>query len=463
MSRSYHTTQRLLEEIEKYDYSDAEKRAQKIERLKERLYKKRLTKRMTKDSRRSKNPLPLTSINEIPIHVQDESEFIHYPANVNDIRSILDILPKGVTDGLTLIELCLGEKGQSKPSEIWVESPEPDPYVGRDGYEILPGVYHGSVLGTYYPNQAKIRINAYVGEQEFLCHVPIGMYLRMLMLMTLVHEIAHHYDFSSRIARGRWMAEDQDKVEIYAEKVQHDWFTCYVLPFLKESYPVQWNAFHDWIREKVGLEIPIEILVGDPRTTVKGGHIVLRIFFDTGEAFQEFVTAVENGQDLQKARFEFARNLHYAEYYKPALQIIELLFHTDRNNIDVLILQADIFNHLSRYEEALDISRQVLQRESEWVDAFEIQVDAYMGLGKYSEAVQVVNKILEATNKESPKTLLWQMQKAKALIELGQYKEAESILSFIEQLTSGRRVWKRRIEHLRKKCRRYKRRQNEDL
>jgi len=447
--------------MKKYDYSDAETRAKSVRRMKETLCKKRLAKDMTKESRKRKKALPSIPVDMIPLLVRDESEFVRYPASPEDIRSVLEALPRGVTDGLRLIELCLGDKDQIRPEEEWAAAPEPDPYVGREGYEMLPGVFHGRVLGTYYPGQAKLRINAFVCGKDSLSPVPVGFYLRMYMLMTLVHEVAHHYDFSSRIARGRWLADDRNKIEIYAEQVQHDWFNRYVVPCLRKDYPDQWNAFQDWIRENVGLDLPVGILLGDPRTTAKGNRIILRTMFDTGRAFQEFVTAFEQGRDLQGARLEFARDLHYAEHYEPALQIIELLLNANRNNIDALVLQADIFNHMRRHKEAWNISRQILQKEPRWAEALEIQVHAFMGLGRYREAIQAVDTLLEIIDKRPCELALWQEEKAEALIELGQYTQAEALLAFLEELTNGRPLWKRRIEQMRKKCRRH-RRQNQE-
>ncbi len=395
----------------------------------------------------------------IPIHVRDESDFVHYPASAEDICSVLRALPQGVTDGLTAIELCLGEKDQSRHGEEeWAAPSELDPYVGRPGYEILPGIFAGNVLGIYYPGQAKLRINAYVCRQDALDPIPVGFYLRMCMLMTLVHEIAHHYDFSSRIARGRWLADARDKVEIYAERVQHDWFSMYVVPCLMRDHSDQREAFNRWVREKVGLELPVEVLLGDPRTTARGNGIVLRAFFDTGRAFQEFLTAVQQGGDLQKARLDFARDLHYAERYEPALHITDLLMRADRDNVDALVLQADIFNHVGRYEEALNISRQVLQREPRWGAALETQVDALIGLREYHKGIQGIDKLLGIIGQEPREVTRWQMKKAEALMEVGQYTEAETLLASIEELIAGRRLWQRRIERLRKKCRRHRRR-----
>lgn len=459
MSRSFHTTRRHLEEAEKHNYSDAETRAASIRRLTERLLKKRLTKGMTKESRRRRDTPPPMPAAMVPICVRDESDFVHYPASKEDICSVLQALPQGVTDGLTEIELCLGEKDQSlRGEEEWATPPEVDPYVGRQGCEILSGVFSGNVLGVYYPGQTKLRVNAYVCRHEALDPIPVGFYLRMCMLMTLVHEVAHHYDFSSRTARGRWLADARDKVEIYAEQVQHDWFSKYVVPCLMRDYLDEWQAFHEWVREKVGLELSVEVLLGDPRTTARGDGITLRAFFDTGQAFQEFLTAVQQGRDLQKARLDFARDLHYADHYETALRIIDLLIRTDRDNIDALVLQADIFNHMGRYEDALDISRRVLQREPQWVEALETQIDAWIGLREYRKGIQGIDKLLGLIGKKPYKVAHWQMEKAEALIELREYAEAETVLAFVEDLVAGRRSWQRRIARLRKKCRHHRKR-----
>jgi tetratricopeptide (TPR) repeat protein len=301
-----------------------------------------------------------------------------------------------------------------------------------------------------------LRINAYVCRQDALDPIPVGFYLRMCMLMTLVHEVAHHYDFFSRTGRGRWLADARDKVEIYAERVEHDWFSKYVVPCLMRDYPDQWQAFNKWTREEVGLELPVEVLLGDPRTTARGNGIILRAFFNTGRAFQEFLATVQRGGDLQKARLDLAQDLHYAEHYEPALHIIDLLMRAHKDNIDARVLQADIFNHMGRYEEALNISRQVLQREPRWVAALETQIDAWMGLGEYHRGIQGIDKLMGIIRKEPHEVVRWQMEKAEALVELGQYTEAETLLTSIEELVGGRRLWRRRIERLRRKCRHHR-------
>jgi hypothetical protein len=81
-----------------------------------------------------------------------------------------------------------------------------------------------------------------------------------------------------------------------------------------------------------------------------------------------------------------------------------------------------------------------------------------MGLGEYHKGIQGIDKLVAIIGKEPREVTRWQMEKAEALIEVGQYTEAETLLASLEELVAGRRVWQRRIERLRKKCRRHRRR-----
>ncbi len=144
MSRSFHTTRRDVDEAKRLSYSDESKRIRAIEKLKEDLKAKRTTKRQIRGLRRGaiSNP-PSTPIDLIPIEVQDQSEFIHYPVSSEDIRDLLTRMPAGIADGLRKITLCLGAEQPDPPEHPWLTEPTPDPFVGRYGYELLPGIYSG--------------------------------------------------------------------------------------------------------------------------------------------------------------------------------------------------------------------------------------------------------------------------------------------------------------------------------
>ena len=62
------------------------------------------------------------------------------------------------------------------------------------------------------------------------------MKLRHRMLSAFVHEVAHHDDQMRRIGRGRWLADNTDKNEHYAQRGQRSWTRTCVVPYLRETY-----------------------------------------------------------------------------------------------------------------------------------------------------------------------------------------------------------------------------------
>ena len=131
MSRSHHTTRRNLGMAARFDEADLKKKAARIEELQKDLAAKRAVKRHVRKERQRKVQLPPTPIDSIPIGVKNSSPFVHFPASPDDLRALLERLPAGLVDGLTEIELSLGEKCQRRRLDEFCADPEPDPLVGR--------------------------------------------------------------------------------------------------------------------------------------------------------------------------------------------------------------------------------------------------------------------------------------------------------------------------------------------
>src|SRR5436190_1132898 len=109
MSRSIHRTRRDLEEARRSDFADAQEHEALLEQLEEQLKRKRRIKEeIVEERHRGDMPLLPTPIEAVPILVQDEHEFVHYPSSPADIRAIIRRLPIGVMDGIQSITLCLG-------------------------------------------------------------------------------------------------------------------------------------------------------------------------------------------------------------------------------------------------------------------------------------------------------------------------------------------------------------------
>src|SRR5262249_17493492 len=140
------------------------------------------------------------------------------------------------------------------------EHEDRDPFTGRLSHEMLPGVYSGVCLGTYAPKSGQITLHAHVYDPGKL---PISrkiceFYLKLRVLTTFVHEVAHHHDDTNRVRRGRWLADRKENVEWYAKKMEYEWTRQIVLPYLDKAYPADVKGLLDLVEHHGGLRVSLE-------------------------------------------------------------------------------------------------------------------------------------------------------------------------------------------------------------
>jgi hypothetical protein len=193
--------------------------------------KRRVKELILAERQRPRVALPPVSDDAVPIEVIDHGRFTHYAASAADLRQVIDRLPPGCVDGLSRIDLRLGPPDDPDADDERVM----DPFLGRFRHELMPGVFSGRVLGCYSSDAARVQLHAYVYDPAVPDRVIVELYLRLKMLATFVHELGHHHDFSRRVARGRWRADDDEEVEIHAEAIEHAWTRDYVVPYLEPA------------------------------------------------------------------------------------------------------------------------------------------------------------------------------------------------------------------------------------
>jgi tetratricopeptide (TPR) repeat protein len=353
-----------------------------------------------------RSQLPLVPMEAIPITVHAESGDVHFPASVADLRGLMARLPPGCLAGVRGIELSLGAHAEG-------------------GGEIMSGVFGGDVLGRYTSNGPDIHLHAYVYDASLADRAVFEPYLRLRMLSTFVHEIGHHLDLTTRDARGRWRAEDDDEAEITAEAIEYAWTRDYVIPHLEEAHGGEVAALKAWILEHGGLVVPLDVLVGDPRTT--RGKDGIRLFFSVGGAFHALFTAVSEGKRPPETHLDFARELHYGEHYEEALTIIARVLDQHPGHATALTLRADIFMHEGRVDEALAIARGVLLVDGDHADAWEIVRDAGQARGQWTLVLEAASRgvaLLEGWRRRSSLVL-----RTRAHLELAHFEAAEQDLA----------------------------------
>jgi hypothetical protein len=172
------------------------------------------------------------SASSVPIRVVECRGPLFYPASVDDIRGVLARLPPGSLDGLHSITLESGNLYVNAEGKGGV----PDPILGRKSVELHPGIYAPVILGTYSRQSMKISIFPMLRRPGVEVPGEVQLALRLQMLGTLVHEIAHHHDRSRCTARGRWRMDDTRKAESFAGRLACRWFSEHVVPFVRDQY-----------------------------------------------------------------------------------------------------------------------------------------------------------------------------------------------------------------------------------
>jgi hypothetical protein len=270
MSRSEHGNAR--------DKSDPRDRARK-DRIKSLIVAER---------RHRDRALPAVTASAIPIEVR-EGPSVQFPASVRDLRGVMARLPAGTLNGLAGIELC---------------PPEPPTY------EIVHAARAPSLRGDYDTRTRRIRLFGYLYEPDLPERAILDTYLRLKMLETLVHEIGHHHDETTRVSRGRWRGDDdrEPEADTFADRAL---LAC-VLPYLEDAHAGELAGFRCWLRCHGVVVVPLELLVGP--------HLFL---FEADDAFESLLSSVMLGEPVIDAQIHFAFQLHYGGHFELALVVLD--------------------------------------------------------------------------------------------------------------------------------------------
>ncbi|MEN6520498.1 MAG: HEAT repeat domain-containing protein [Armatimonadota bacterium] len=433
MSRSIHTNRKDIIELARWKYADPEVRRAEAQELWADVRRKRRAKRQVKGERAAESGLIVASeVESIPISMRDAGQFVHFPTSPDDVRNVMRLLPGGSLDGLARIELCLGAEYQKDPS---VYDPEdgykPDPLVGRIGDEMLPGIYRGHCLGYYSRPHSVIRVFAYVYDPEKVDVRLWEVYLRLQMLATVVHEIAHSVDLTTRVAKDRWLADDKSKVEMYAEKLEYSWLMDCVVPYLETKYSDETTALLDWIEYYGGDRISLALLAGEPRRTGTNG--MMRLVIESSEALHDLARSVADGKGLRESRLDFARYLHYAEMNSEALRIVDRVVAECSSDAEALTLRADVLYDLEEYEQSRVAAEQAISLDADSEDAWTYLSFAHTELGNWYDVIRVTTHLLDHFNLRKGLKANTLVRRAHAMLNTGDLHGMKRDLELVTQ------------------------------
>ena len=387
MARSIHTTRKDLREARLRSYRDEKIKATEVAEAKKELARKRSIKESILDLRRAESVVGPTS--PVPIRVLDNAPHIFHAATAADIEAIQERLPPGVMEGLSEIVFSLGEHIQleGEDSNIW----DPDPITSRIGVEILPGFYKGRIWGTYDHPVCRITLHAFVFDPSKPTAMPTVAYFKLQILSTFVHEVAHHFDHTQRVARGRWLAHEEEKVERFADDRQHAWTQTCVVPYLEEAYPHDVAELLQWLEVNGAVRFSLGELIPDRR------HFYVSTI---QQAVEELLKDVQGGTNRIERLFSFAVNLKIADLYERAQEVINNILATAPKHEDALELRASIWNFQGQYAMAAPLALQVLASNPRNHRARITLTRAHEGLEQWAKVIETTTDSLTVFDDE---------------------------------------------------------------
>ena len=432
------------------DYSDEERRAREEAHLTAKLDRKRAIKRSIHIDR---TPLttgaPTGMAAQVPVRVVEEGPHVWYPGTIADIEAVGKRLPAGVMHGVSEIVFRMGAETQEEAVREDPGGEGRDPWTGRLGTETLPGVYMGRILGTYDGGSNRISLFGCVIDPENPPLPPVTALLKLWNLATFAHEVAHHFDHTRRIGRGRWLAlgEEKKKVEGFAERCEHEWTQNCVVPYLEENYAEEVAALQHWVEHHGGALIPLGKFVSDPRKDV---NWVIHVFA-VERALRDLAQDVAAGMPLDKCRLRFATEVHYVGMYEEALAAVKKILDEDPDNDDAMTLRADIWVHQEKYVEASELARAIIARRPGNQYARQQLLFACEGLENWDRVIEIASESfhLSADEHDRMEALY---SRCRAHWRSGRTKESDEDLRMLEAdgTSSARRV-KRLLEERKKR------------
>ena len=203
-----------------------------------------------------------------------------------------------------------------------------------------------------------------------------------------------------------------------------------MIPYLQETYPAEVALLEDWMREHIGLVLPLRILAGDARIRAKkyGMYYWRNTFGGSDDTFEEFVRAIDARQDVTEARLELVTRFHRAEELDYAQDIIAQILMEHPNHVPTLVRKGWICREQKRYDEA----HEALQRANRLDDTNSevVQQMAYL-LAEVGAWVPVLVTSWSAI-KIAPDRLVRPAMRelqARAYVGLGDFNDARAIIA----------------------------------
>lgn len=247
--------------------------------------------------------------------VEEENfEGVIFPIYQADIKSIINELPSSMTFNLKQIKLTHNEFEKN---------------------EILPGIWSSTILGTAFIGKNKINLYGYeIKESSNPFIDQMLFYLKVNAMGTLIHELAHHYDFTLSYARkGRYRNTKELDIEEYAHHVERDFYLNEVCKYIEEKYYCENMKFKKWM-VSIGC-LPLELKYFDPGLMRNPDYYILSNLF----------WGLYEGIDSIELNLTLANELYTLGEIEASEKYVNYILENQENNENAQKLKGKILLH----------------------------------------------------------------------------------------------------------------------
>jgi len=312
-----------------------------------------------------------------------------------------------------------------------------DPWLGRLGYETLPGVYGGRFLGSYWDGRSRVDLYAYAHDPSARLPVTWEIFLRLQMLSTFVHEVAHHQDRMQRLAGRRWTGDDDETVEGYADSFEAEWVRRYVAPYLEDAYPDAVEQLLAWIRDHGGASLSLCMLASDCWWQAKG-VVAISSFGSARDAFRTLVRETREDGDVVAARVSFAHKLAQAGHEGEAMRVAEGVLYEQPANVGALSLLAKLLADAGEHRRAEATALLAVKHDSTCVEAWQTLACVREAVQDWAGLLEAATRILSLADDQPARTVRPLRQRSRANLELERFDDAAADLERLATMPWGR-------------------------
>jgi tetratricopeptide (TPR) repeat protein len=352
--------------------------------------------------------------------LDDEAHpFVHHPLSAADVKELFGNMPADVRSIVRSVHLRVG----THEDEMRADGAEPDPFTGRYGFQTEGGIWAPALLGRYRSEHGEIDLFGYVFDEAALRVPEIQLVLLWLrQAQTLAHEVAHCWDDIRRTDRDRWALDEETRAENFADNSARRWLVAAVVPYFKRQHPQTVVAFEAWLMKHIGIPITLERVAEDADRSMWG---LVEGLFE--------VCAKWTDRDELNFRVEIAEQFHFVDDFAPARQILEGVLLQRPGHEAATILMGDVAVHEEDWQRALEWTEKALVLSPGSVDAHIDRIAALIGASNWPKALDECDRALQMTEALKADRAAFGLNRARCLIELGEFTKADEQL---DQVTS---------------------------